>query len=519
MDQLICSRRAALGLVGGAVGGMVGLTTLSGCLFRSEPSSGPGFAYLLPNKYLTWLTDLKWYPLLEERTGIPVKLVDGGPSEQYYQKFDLALASHGIKDAAIANQAQVEVYGEQGAFMDLAPLIRQHAPHVQAYLDANADYRALVRATNGRIYGIMTERPRITPVTFYRADMFEAAGITSVPRDIAELTTVLTKLKSTYSSKRDFFPYSGRDSFVGLQYAFDANDTIDSAGKIHGIYASGQGNDIFSPGFKELIAWYQGLYRDELIDPEFVRGSATEESWQTKMINGKGAVCTDFFTRPSWFIQNGGPDIDPNYSMAVMPAFLGPDGRERKVTMGERYNPSEMFVILKSSDRAEKIMKFLDYVYSPAGRTLMNYGVKGESYDVVDGKKVYTASYEKALAVKPGQANWSFFQDRLTFPAPVDNKAFYNWGDKLTRSFAADYFGRYAKIYPGLRYTADQIEARTGLLAEVEPFILAETVKFATGERSMSGWDDFLAEAKDKGAQEITAIDQAAYDAMSGIER
>lgn len=513
MDPLICTRRAAL------VGGFVGAATLSGCVFRSEPSSGPGFAYLLPNKYLTWLIDQKWYPLLEQRTDIPVKLVDGGPSEQYYQKFDLALASHGVKDAAIANQAQVEVYGEQGAFRDLAPLIPEHAPHLQTYIDANPDFRSLITTESGRIFGIMSERPRITPVSFYRADMFEEAGISSVPRTIGELTTALGKIKSTYSSRRDFFPYSGRDSFIGLQYAFDANDTIDSAGKIHGIYASGGGYDLFSPGFKDLIAWYQGLYRDELIDPEFVRGSATEESWQTKMLNGKGAVCTDFFTRPAWFMQNGGPDIERGYSMQVMPALLGPDGRDRKMTMGQRYNPSETFVILESSDRVEKILAFLDYVYSPEGRTLMNYGVKGQSYDVVDGKKVYTASYEKALAAKPGQPVWSFFQDRLTFPAPVDNKAFYAWGDKLTRSFAADYFNRYAKNYPVLRYDAAQIEERTELLASVEPFVLAETVKFATGDRPMSSWEEFLAAARDKGAKRITEIDQAAYDAMSGIDR
>jgi putative aldouronate transport system substrate-binding protein len=497
-------RSAALGALG----------LLTGCVFQVRSSSGPGFAYMLPDGYVQWLQDSKWLYVLQQRTGTPVKFVDGGPSGSYYQKFDLTLAAHGMRDAGIAEQAQVEVYGEQGAFKDLKPLIKKYAPNMQKYIDANPDYESLITSQNGKIYGIIGEYPKISSVTFYRADMFRKAGIVGVPQSIAELTAALRKLKSSYATRTDFYPYLGRDTFLSLQYAFDAQDNIDSAGRVHGIYAEGLGNDIYSPGFKAMIEWYRELYRDGLIDPEFVAGTDTEDTWQTKMLNGKGAVSTDFFTRPSYFMQNGGPEIDPHYSMAVMPAFRGADGRQRMVAAASRYDTKKMFVISASSERAEKILKFLDYMHTPEGQQLIHYGVRGQSYQVSGGEPEYLASYQKALASLPGHRIWTFFQDRLGFPVPVDNNAYYKWSDKLTRSFAASYFKKYLKVYPILHYSAQQIIDRSALDADVEPFIDAQALAFVTGKKPMSQWSSFLRQATAKGALKIVAIDQAAYDAM-----
>jgi putative aldouronate transport system substrate-binding protein len=503
---LVFSRRTA---------GLAALSLLTGCVFQSRPSSGPGFAYLLADGYVQWLRDSEWLYPLQQRTGVPVKFVDGGPSGSYYQKFDLTLAAHGVKDAAIAQQAQVAVYGEQGAFLDLAPLIRKYAPHMQRYIEANPDYQALITNPDGSIYGIIGEYPKISPITFYRADMFRKAGIDGKPRTIAELTEALRKLKKAYSGTRDFYPYIGREALLNLQYAFDAQDRIDASGKVHGVYASGQGNDLYSPGFKRMIEWYHQIYREGLIDPEFVAGTDTEDTWQTKMLNGKGAVSTDFFTRPSYFISNGGPKIDPHYEMGVLPAFRGEDGKQRLVAAIPRYNTERMFVVNKSSDRAEKILKFLDYMHTPAGQTLVHYGIEGKSYKVVNGRKEYTASYNAALAQLPGHRLWTFFQDRLGFPIPVDNDAYYKWSDELTRSFAPHYFANYLKVDPILRYTGQQLIDRSALDADLEPFIDAQVVAFVTGKRPMSQWDGFLRQATARGAKQITAIDQAAYDAMT----
>jgi putative aldouronate transport system substrate-binding protein len=159
-------------------------------------------------------------------------------------------------------------------------------------------------------------------------------------------------------------------------------------------------------------------------------------------------------------------------------------------------------------------VKFLDHTFTPEGQTVMHYGLKGTSYDEQGAKKSYKVKFEDQGNKPLGTPVWNFLQDRLTFPAPVDNDAYYDWMDELTKSFAKDYFTKYTEAKPILKYTPEQLKERTELEAAVKPFVEAETVKFVMGKRDLAEWDAFLAEAEQKGAKKITAIDQAALDAM-----
>ncbi|WP_020576573.1 extracellular solute-binding protein [Actinopolymorpha alba] len=499
--------------------GSFGLMLAAGCGTSGTSGSAGGsngtlsFSYLLPDAFYAWLNDNKWYPALTKAANAKIDLIDGGPRDRYAQQVDLKLTSGGIQDAAIATMSQVFVYGPQGAFVDLKPLIEQNAPHIKKYIADNPDYEGLISTPDGKIYGLVAEYPKICPVTFYRADMFEKAGINTPPRTIAEFTDALRKLKAAYRGTKNYFPYLGRENLLNLGYAFKAQDGIEN-GKIHGIYESGGGLDIHSPGFRAMVEWYRTLYAEGLIDPEWVAGTATEESWQTKMLTGRGTVSTDFFTRPSWFMQNGGPKNDPKFAMAVLPAFQDTDGTQLKVPAAKRYNVDQYLVISAKSKKAADVIKFMDFTFSDKGQTLMHWGVEGTSYKVEGGKNAYAVSFEREGNQPLGTPVWNFLQDRLTFPAPVDNATYYQWMDKLTKSFATEYFNNYLEVNPVLRYTPQQLEERSALDAAVSPFIDAEVVKFVTGKRPMAQWSTFLSEADKKGVTKITELDQAAYDAM-----
>ena len=98
---------------------------------------------------------------------------------------------------------------------------------------------------------------------------------------------------------------------------------------------------------------------------------------------------------------------------------------------------------------------------------------------------------------------------------PVDNEAYYNWMDPLTKSYAEQYMTDYVLVQPTLKYSEEQLRQRTELQATVDPFVLAGITQFIEGDRPLSEWSDFLDEATDKGYNELTAIDQAAWDAMN----
>ncbi|MFF0345458.1 hypothetical protein [Kribbella sp. NPDC004875] len=499
---------AAIGLVAGA------------CSGQSDEGSGGGsdtqFSYRLPDRFKAWLDDLNWLPELEKQSGVKVETIDGGPEDGYYQQLDLALSSGKMQDAVIANISQTEVYGEQGAFQDLAPLISKEAPNLQKYIDAHPKYKQLITAKDGKIYGLPAESPRISPVTFYRSDMLKAAGIATAPTTTAELTDALRALKKKYASTKNYFPLTGRDAFLRWAYAYDATFHSDESGTIHGIYDDKLGNtDLLAPGFKDMITWYHQLYAEGLVDPEWIAGANTEDSWQTKMLTGRGTVSDDFFTRPSWFLENGGPKNDPKYAIDVMPAFKTQTGAQGKVPANQQWNLNRVFAISSSAKNADAIMKFVDNLYSEKGETAMHFGVEGTSYKVVGGKPQYTLDFAVEGNKPAGTKAWNFLQDRLTFPAPVDNQAYYQWMDKKTKSFAGDYFNTSLTDTPVIKYDSDQLKKRTDLLAAVEPYVLAELTKFVNGKRPMSEWDQFVADAKAKGYQQLNDIENAAWSATS----
>lgn len=498
---------------------------LSACGSSNEPGGEQAageegqpfqFSYMQVTRFINWLEDLKWYPELKKRMNTEVQLVDGGEGNQYYSNVDLRIGGGDFPDAVVTSLAQAEVYGSQGAFLDLKPLIEEHAPNLKKYMEENPDYEKLITASDGKIYGILDEYPNIAEVIFYRADMFEKAGITEQPRTIEELTEAFRKLKAHYGTdNRNYYPFTGREHFIKFTEVFKANDKIEN-GQVHGIYENGHGYDLYSEGFKQLVEWYHELYAEGLIDPEWVAGAATEEGWQTKMLTGNGSMSYDYYTRPAWFMINGGPQNDPDYDIQGLPYLLNMDGEQSVRAANARYSLDRVVVLnAKSADKAAGILRFIDYLYSEEGQTLVGWGVEGDSFQESGGKKEFISEFSVEEAKSLGEDRWSFLQDRMTFPSKVNNEAFYQWNTELVKDIASELFtDEYIQAHPILKYSTEQLRERTDLLASVKESALSQVVQFVNGSKPMSQWDSFLEQMEKEGYKRIVEIDQAAYDAM-----
>lgn len=500
--------------------------SLTGC--SNDKSSDGGskggdsktaFAYTMPGKYMNWLMDLNYWEDMQKLSGITVELINGGETDDtYYQNVDLSVGSGNLSDAIIVRQSQAAVYQAQGAFMDLKGLIDDYAPNIKAYIEANPDYAAMVTSSDGVIYGLACQNPLYTNLTFYRADMFEEAGITALPTTIDEFTEVLRKLKAYYGDDPSYYPWVGRDSYLHFAENFGCIDYIDEQGKVHGIYNSSLGNgvgyDIYADGFRDMIEWYHTLYSEGLIDPEWVSGITTEEDWQTKYLTGKGTICDDYFTRPTWFMSNS--TDNPNYVVKVMDLFKTNTGetahRYQKLVNTDRY-----LVIPAKSKNAVAVIKFLDWLFSEEGQEVMHYGIDGiNTVKKEDGTREWLADFA-VEAVKPvGEKNYGIYQDRLTFPYPVNSQAYYESLDANVQSYCIDYFNKYASYAKQIVYSEEQAEQRSNLMAKYQTQFNSAVLSFVKGETEINdeNWAEFLDNMENAGYSQIVAIDQAAYDAM-----
>lgn len=116
------------------------------------------YTMFMRNTYVDWIKELKWYDAAEANTGIHVEYVEGPDDfNDVYAEVDQRIISKTLPDAVMTKLVQTNVYGPQGAFVDLAPYIKKYAPNLQKYIDDNPDYAALVTDENGAIYGLVKE--------------------------------------------------------------------------------------------------------------------------------------------------------------------------------------------------------------------------------------------------------------------------------------------------------------------------------------------------------------------------
>lgn len=521
-------------LLTGCGGGSASATASTGdgtAAASSTESSGGGdntYTMFMRSAYVDWIKELKWYDVAEERTGIHVDYISG-PEEaaDVYSEVDQRVISGDLPDAVMTKLAQTSVYGPQGVFADLAPYIEKYAPNLQKYIDDNPDYKALVSDADGHIYGLCKETPIFADLIGYRADHFKAAGID--PDSIVtidDFTKALETLKAYYGKDNpNYYPLTGRDTAIRFASWFGAASNISST-ESNGIYINGHYKDgsidIMSDGAYKMVETMKKWYDEGLIQPEWVAGTFSEADWEAAMLNGNGSIFYDYYNRAEWFMENGGPDNDPNYQMGVLNFIKDDNGNPQKMTVSMKYNDECVTAVNAncSEDKIKTILTFIDYFYSEEGEILANYGVEGESFKTdANGDKEFIADYQTEEATPAGEKRWSFLSDRFTVCKPVDNEAFFKWNTPLIaeatgRLFTDENLGT---SYV-LKFTDDQSKEVTNLLASVYDAQMSGIAQFIDGTRELTpdNWAAFQQEMNDLGLSRIEEIQLAAYQAMYG---
>ena len=485
------------------------------------------YTMFMRGAYINWIKELKWYDVAEERTGIHVDYIMG-PEEasDTYSEVDQRILSGTLPDVVMTKLSQTNVYGPDGVFVDLAPYIAQYAPNLQAYIDANPDYKALVTDKNGAIYGLCKETPIFADLIGYRVDHFEAAGID--PESIVtveDFTEALRTLKAYYGKdNKNYYPLTGRDAAIRFASWFGCLSNVSST-ESHGIYVNGHYKDgsfdIRNENAYTMIETMKTWYDEGLINPEWVAGTFGEADWEAAMLNGNGSVFFDYYNRAQWFMVNGGPDNDPNFKMGVLNYFKAADGSVLPVPTSLKYNDECVTAVSAKCDEAtiKAILTFIDYFYSEEGIVLANYGVEGESFAVVDGEKQFIVDYNTEESTPAGEKRWSFLSDRFTVCKPVDNEAFFKWNDALIAEAAGRLFTEEnMRMSYVLKLDDEQSMELSNLVASVYDAEVAGMTDFIVGntELTAENWKAFQDRMDAMGLSRIEEIQLDAFRAMYG---
>ncbi|MCM2477746.1 extracellular solute-binding protein [Rhizobium sp. CG5] len=454
-----------------------------------------------------------------ELTGIHVRNVASLATSSSRDAFNLLMASGelpdivggdvtgGLKDDFIR-------YGMEGAFLPLDELIAENAPNLKKFFDEHPVVRQAISAPDGHIYFIpYVPEGEFSRAWFIRQDWLDKLGL-KTPQNVDELHDVLVAFRDkdpNGNGKKDEVPYFAREPIeaVRLINMWDArvsgSERYGDFNVVDGKIEHPWTTENYRTGITNLAKWF----KEGLIDKEvFTRGARVREYM---LGNNLGGMTHDWFASTS------------NYTDALKASVPGINFRPMlppKTVSGKRFEDSRRATVQPagwamsySNKHPVETIKYFDFWFSEQGKILSNWGVEGETYDMINGKPVFKDSvlhnpkpvnaqmWEIGAGVPRGYVASYESETQWTNKMALDGIAMYQKESLLLPEFTGVSMteqerGIYDKYWPGLFTYMTEMQ-QTWVLGAQDP---------------NTGWDAYQARLKQMNYPEVAKVMQDAYD-------
>ncbi|MBR2885508.1 MAG: extracellular solute-binding protein [Clostridia bacterium] len=465
-----------------------------------DPMNKPGF------KKLT--------EIMENEIGVKLKYITptaGGEQQQ----FNLMLASRELPDIVtfwwnnVPGGPQKAIKDGYVYAMDDA-FLKKNAPNFYKLVKDNEVYEKGCKTDSGdyyifpQFYDYEGEKAINLYTNGYimRSDWLRELGL-EVPETIDEWYIVLKAFKEKKGASA---PFTGTSLSRGFGNAFGIHK---------GFYHDGDTVKYgeYEDGYRDYLTTLNKWYEEGLLDSDIA--NIDSKMANAKMLNGQSGVMWGWLG--SGFGRLVSAATEEGYALTGVPAPVKNKGD--KPEYNEVANPvyGSGSIINPASKHIELAARVLDFGYSDEGHMLANFGVEGESYEMVDGYPKYTdkvmkneegLSFTDALGIHTAKVAGSgaFREDyryiQQNYSLPEQQKAQQIW----MKGNGAEH------IMPTISYTEEENKEFSKISSEVSSYITEMQMKFITGVEPLSKFDSFRAELKKLGIERMIKLTQDAYD-------
>ena len=286
---------------------------------------------------------------------------------------------------------------EQGAAIPLDELINEYGPNIAEVYNRD-DIIPYVKHSDGMIYSVNNYCSfTYSTSVMIRYDWLSDLGL-EAPKTVEEWTDVLTAF-------RDGDPDgNGIDDTV----PWTSNNTQwFNAYGITGLYTPVDGELVmryFHPNYEDALMNLKNLYAEKLIDQEYIMRQSDYTSLDELISTNKAGACTrtgNEATRTTNLLR----ETDPDGVMGYIEPIEGPGGQ----WMQARTPINSAAIITAQAEEPEKLVQYLNWLWSDEGIIVTNYGVEGVTYEMVDGEPVLLSPYDSGFEdsrIAGMTANW-----------------------------------------------------------------------------------------------------------------
>ena len=410
---------------------------------------------------------------------------------------------------------------DEGLIVSLNPYIEKYAPNLKKLLQETPGLLEQISTDDGRIF--MFPTIRLDPITransgfAIRKDWLDRAGL-PVPETIDEWYTMLKTFQDMDMNGNGLKD----ECFVSMGFE-KTSQSMDNFAVAYGLVA---GTDLYvkdgqvkygayEPEFKDFVAEMAKWYYEGLLDPEF----STQDSKQfdSKMVNDMGGAYYGSLSGNMGKFITARSD-DSEYDLVPAPMPKAPDGKVHTGISGYGQMVPHGASICSTNENIVETVKWLDWHYSEEGTALYNWGIEGQSYEVVDGKNQFTDLItNNPDGLSKDEADARYAGGVLTQMPIVEDPEVFLALKSLPQQKAASQLWCQADtswLLSPLYFDSETTTENANIMSEIKTYVAEQFNKYVMGIESMDTFDQFQQQLKNMGIETVLANYQASYDAV-----
>ena len=470
----------------------------------------------------TNLGDTPFAKGLEERTGIKINFLHPPTAANAArEQLNLMIASNDLPDIVEWNWVSPTDFpgGPEKGIADntilrLNSIIDQWAPNLKAYLNANPQYDRMVKTDNSSYYAFPFirdgEKLLYSQGMMIRKDWLDDLGM-KPPTTLDEFHTMLVRFKNEKNCQAPFtIVWSNNQRMLVSSFGILKNWYISADdGKVH--------LGIIEPAYRRWAETMAQWYKEGLIDPDLMSIQTAQQN--TKMTNGTAGST----------VASGGSGIgtwtpaaratNPRYEIIAIADPVERAGQKLVYSIpNQEYSGQDCAAISGTSKNVEIAARLLDWGYSQAGHMYYNFGIEGESWNMVNGQPIFSdqvmknpngwplaqsmSAYCRSPAAGPFIQNVGYIEQYYELPEQK----------QLLINYVVPGASNY--ILPALTATTDESRELNSIMQDVNTYVDEMTAKFVLGTEAITdaSWNTFVTTIQRMNIQRAIEIQNAALE-------
>lgn len=454
----------------------------------------------------------------QKQTGVTIEF-QHPPANQGNEQFSLLLADGDLPDLMeyswMSYPGGPEKAIQDGNIYELTDIINQYCPNIRKYLDENPDIDRMVKTDEGHYYCFPFIRGddklcnTIGPML--RQDWLEELNL-EVPTTVDEWHDVLVAFRDEKGATAPFtweYTMGSLTSADPFAYAY---------GTCRDFYLGDDGKVHFGPaeeGYKQYLELFHQWYDEKLIDQDLATLALDQVS--AKITSGESGASIGWAGSRMGTWINAAVKTDPDFMLVAAPyPTLNKGDTPEMGQIDNRYPNQASVAITTSCKDIETAARLMDYAYSEEGHMLFNFGIEGESYEMIDGYPTYT---DKILNNPDGwsvaQSMSAYIRGNYNGPFVQDLRYIEQYYTIETQKVSNQIWGATnaaSHKVPPITPTTEESKEYSTIMNEINTYRDELTLKFIFGDESLDNFDKFVQTLYELGLDRALEIQNAALE-------